>query len=94
LTAEKFSQRRQGAKAQRKDKKKAKGQGERPGPLPSCLVHFVSLRLCSLASLREFLSFLWKNRGDRTAIELFLAGVRGWEGHLRQRLDDGNSQSD
>jgi hypothetical protein len=28
------------------------------------------------------------NQGDKTAIELFIAGVRGWEGHLR-RLDDG-----
>jgi hypothetical protein len=29
------------------------------------------------------------NRGDRTAIELFLAGVRGWEGRLRRRMEDG-----
>jgi len=28
-----------------------------------------------------------KPRGDKTAIELFLAGVRGWEASLR-RLDD------
>jgi hypothetical protein len=28
-------------------------------------------------------------RGDKTAIELFMAGVRGWEAGLRRRLDDG-----
>jgi hypothetical protein len=27
------------------------------------------------------------NRGDKTAIELFLAGVRGWESVLQRRLD-------
>jgi hypothetical protein len=31
---------------------------------------------------------------DRTPIELFIAGVRGWEGHLRRQLDDGKSKSD
>jgi len=30
------------------------------------------------------------SRGDWTAIELFLAAVRGWEGHLRRRLVDGS----
>jgi hypothetical protein len=29
------------------------------------------------------------NRGDKTAIELFIAGVRGWEAGLRRRMDDG-----
>ena len=32
------------------------------------------------------------SRGDKTAIELFLAGVRGWEAGLRRRLDDGKSK--
>ena len=31
---------------------------------------------------------LEKSRGDKTAIGLFLAGVRGWEGGLQRRLDD------
>ena len=29
-----------------------------------------------------------RSRGDRTAIELFLAGVRGWGSVLQRRLDD------
>ena len=29
--------------------------------------------------------------GDRTAIELFLAGIRGWEAGLRRQLVDGMS---
>jgi hypothetical protein len=31
------------------------------------------------------------SRGDKTPLELFLAGVRGWENHLRRRLDDGKA---
>ena len=31
------------------------------------------------------------NRGDRTAIELFVAGVQGWEAEFRHRLSDGTS---
>jgi hypothetical protein len=31
---------------------------------------------------------------DRTAIELFIAGVRGWEGHLRRQLEDGKLNPD
>jgi hypothetical protein len=27
------------------------------------------------------------NRGDKTAIELFLAGIRGWEAGLRHQFD-------
>ncbi len=34
--------------------------------------------------------FLKNSRADKTAIELFLAGVRGWETGLRRRLDDDN----
>ena len=30
-----------------------------------------------------------ENRGDKTAIELFVVGVRGWEAGLRRRLDNG-----
>jgi hypothetical protein len=33
--------------------------------------------------------FLKDSRGDKTGIELFIAGVRGWEAGLRRRLDDG-----
>jgi hypothetical protein len=33
------------------------------------------------------------SRGDKTAIELFIAGVRGWEGGIRLRLIDGTSSS-
>ena len=29
------------------------------------------------------------SRGDKMAIELFIAGVRGWEAYPRRRLDDG-----
>jgi hypothetical protein len=29
------------------------------------------------------------NRDNKTAIELFLTGVRGWEAGLRRRMDDG-----
>ena len=32
------------------------------------------------------------SRGDRTAIELFIAGVRGWEAGLRRRIGEGKSQ--
>ena len=28
------------------------------------------------------------SRGDKTAIELFLAGIRGWEACLRRRIED------
>jgi hypothetical protein len=30
-----------------------------------------------------------KDRGDKTPLELFLAGVRSWEGGLRRQMDDG-----
>jgi hypothetical protein len=30
-----------------------------------------------------------KSRGDKTQLELFIAGVRGWEAYPRRRLDDG-----
>ena len=33
-------------------------------------------------------------RGDKTAIELFLAGLGGWDAGLRRRLDDGKSKPD
>ncbi len=29
---------------------------------------------------------LKSSRGDKTAIELFLAGIRGWEAGLRRRM--------
>jgi hypothetical protein len=29
------------------------------------------------------------SRDDKTSIELFLAGIRGWESLLQKRLDDG-----
>jgi hypothetical protein len=31
--------------------------------------------------------FSEQNRGDKTPLELFLAGVRGWETGLRRRMD-------
>ena len=31
------------------------------------------------------------NRGDETAIELFLGGIQGWEVALRRRIDDGKA---
>jgi hypothetical protein len=33
-----------------------------------------------------------KNRGERTAIELFLAGIRGWEAGMKRRMDDDKSK--
>jgi hypothetical protein len=30
-------------------------------------------------------------RGDKTPLELFLAGVRGWEAGLRRRFDNSKS---
>ncbi len=35
-----------------------------------------------------------KSRGDKTPLELFLAGVRGWDTGLRRRLDDGKPKPD
>jgi len=32
------------------------------------------------------------SRGDKTAIELFLAGIRGWEAGLWWRMDDGKRE--
>jgi hypothetical protein len=32
------------------------------------------------------------SRGDKTAIELFVAGVLGWEGGIRRCLDDEKSR--
>jgi hypothetical protein len=32
------------------------------------------------------------SRGDKTAIELFIAGIQGWEAGLRRRMDDGNAK--
>lgn len=32
--------------------------------------------------------------GDKTPLELFLAGVRGWEAGLRRRLDNDKSKQD
>jgi hypothetical protein len=31
------------------------------------------------------------SRDDKTAIELFIGGVRGWEAGLRRRLESANS---
>ena len=36
---------------------------------------------------------LKNSRGDKTAIELFLAGVRGWKVGIRRRLDDGAART-
>jgi hypothetical protein len=32
-----------------------------------------------------------KSRGDKTAIELFLTGIWGWETELRRKLENGKS---
>jgi len=37
---------------------------------------------------------LKKNRGDRTPLELFLAGLRGWDGGLRSSINAPKSNSD
>jgi len=42
--------------------------------------------------LKEFL--FTTNRDNKTAIELFLVGVRGWEGGLRRRLNDRKATQD
>jgi hypothetical protein len=36
---------------------------------------------------------LTSSRGDKTTIELFIAGIRGWEAGLRQTLGEHNSLS-
>jgi hypothetical protein len=33
-------------------------------------------------------------RGDKTPLELFLAGIRGWEAGLRRQFDNGKSKQD
>jgi hypothetical protein len=33
-----------------------------------------------------------KSRGDRTPLELFIAGVGGWEGHLRWQFENSKSK--
>jgi hypothetical protein len=33
-----------------------------------------------------------KNRGDKTPLELFLAGIRGWDAEIRLQLTEGESQ--
>jgi hypothetical protein len=38
--------------------------------------------------------FLKTSGEDRTAIELFIAGVRGWDTDLRQQIDEGRSKLD
>jgi hypothetical protein len=44
--------------------------------------------LIQILSLESVVSFFCKEcRGDKTAIELFIAGIRGWEAGLRRRLD-------
>ena len=56
-----------------------------------------NLQVWNLSTLYFLLSTLYwpsANRDDRTAIELFIDGVRGWETGLRRRLDDGKSKPD
>jgi hypothetical protein len=33
------------------------------------------------------------SRGDKTPLELFMAGIQGWEAGLRRRLDDASRKS-
>jgi hypothetical protein len=49
---------------------------------------FLLSSLLSLLSGSIFSAGGRKNRGDWTPLELFIAGVRGWEVHLRRRLAD------
>jgi hypothetical protein len=35
-----------------------------------------------------------RSRGDKTVIELFIAGIRGWEAGIRRRLGDSKAQQD
>jgi hypothetical protein len=35
---------------------------------------------------------LISSRGDKTAIELFLTGIWGWEAGLRRKLENGKSE--
>ncbi len=37
---------------------------------------------------------LKNSRGDKTAIELFLAGIQGWQAGLRRRMDDAKPLQD
>jgi len=56
-------------------------KGQSTPPLLSTLFHQLSIRRQA-------------NRGDRTPLELFLAGLAGWDGAIRRRLDDGKGKSD
>jgi hypothetical protein len=39
-------------------------------------------------------AFFVCSRGNKTAIELFLAGLGGWDAIMRRRMDDGKSNQD
>ena len=49
------------------------------------------LHLFDLCFSTLYFLFFWllgqKNRGDKTAIELFIFGVRGWEAGLRRQVE-------
>ena len=38
--------------------------------------------------------FKFGSRENRTAIELFVAGIAGWEAGLQRRIEDGNNKHD
>jgi hypothetical protein len=73
---------------------------------PSAIAHGIgqSLKLARAANSRGGASVapfdgfaerleIKNSRGDKTAIELFVAGVRHWEAGVRRRLDDGKSKA-
>ena len=53
-----------------------------------------SLSLLHLEQATLPKSWLRDVRGDRTPLELFLAGDRGWEAGLRRRMDDGKPEQE
>ena len=52
-------------------------------------VKFKSRQRSPSQPLAEFV--VKKSRGDKTAVELFIGGIRGWEGDLRRRISDDKS---
>jgi hypothetical protein len=69
-------------------------QEKDPCGRPQILNHTTTAGTCTASSKNPLplpaMGFLRQtSRGDWTPLELFLAGVRGWEAYPRRRLDDG-----
>ena len=65
----------------------ARGHGPRRGVVKA---DFRSGAFSTAFSFR--LNRVFLNRGDKTPLELFIAGVRGWDGHFRGQFENGKSK--